>query len=268
MKLSALVILAAAAPALAQDYYGHVFASGDLVRVDLSNGNLVTLGNSGFVPGGLAFNRAPVPGPNGTLPANTLFAAGQDQNLYILNTANGSSTFVGNLGNGIFEESLTFDLSNNLITADQGSQRLMRVDTTNGSTSSLGNISGDWAPYDGLTCAPFNVNVQGYGNVPAGSLFGCDSGNMYWIDRNTLQSHLIASGTTANETLEFDPATGILYTHDFSGTIFRFDLGNLSSTPVAFNTGNIVGSAIAGVPTPGAAAILGLAGMGAARRRR
>jgi hypothetical protein len=58
------------------------------------------------------------------------------------------------------------------------------------------------------------------------------------------------------------------FEHDFTGTVHRFDLGNLCSTPVASSTGNIVGSAIYGVPAPGTAAVLGRAELRFARRGR
>ena len=141
-----------------------------LYQVDLSNGNLATLGTGSTTYYGFG----------GTI--NGLYAIGTDENLYSVNATNGSTTLIGPTG---FPSGHSQSLSGGqaglyaVVSLSTG-DILYSLDTTSGAANEIGNT--------GITATVTSISFY------QGQLYACDAqGNLYSVNIIDGQTTLIAN---------------------------------------------------------------------------
>ncbi len=167
--------------------------NGVIGRVDVGSGNVTILGSSGTFLTDLAADSA-----------GNLWSVSFGR-LYRLNNTTGASTFIGNLGNVGFVNSLVFGPNGTLYAA---SDRLFTIDTTTGAATAVGSIGfhsgGDLAFVNGelfmvstlsqlvrvntatgagtLVGSIGVTNLFGLASTGSGSLLGTADTSIYHID--------------------------------------------------------------------------------------
>jgi hypothetical protein len=264
----AVALFVWAPSAKAEVMYAISAASDELLRIDLSDASTTVVGLLGVnvIGSGMDFNRVPVPrGGGGFYAPGTLFLedAGTDT-LYTVSLITGALTTIGPTG-GSVEESLAFVGATLYDTDSIGTARINTVSTETGVQTFLTNTD---RVLDGLSATPVAQNVEGIGNVPAGTMFGVDNGALYIVDLGSGAQTLIGNvgAAAANETIAFAP-NGTLYGLGNGSELHRISLDVIGSTMIGTVPRlNLWGSAI--IPAPGGLALLAAAGLVGSRRRR
>ena len=203
-------------------------------------------------PRGLAFDPT-----SGTLFGIHLLGGGE---LVAFDPATGVETYVGFTGLSSFGmSSLAFDPTSGTLYS-VGELGLLTIDPATGTATPVGVPT----PFQVITGLAFDPTI--------GTLFGVDivTDDLVTIDRGTGAATTVGpTGFDELKGLTFDPTSGTLFGVDnTTGELVTIDPTTAAATVVgATGFRNIQGLAFA-VPTPGAAAVLGLGGLFAARRRR
>lgn len=249
--------------ALAQPLYGLEFSGlTDLFDVNQTNGALTSIGATGL--DGLGDMTSDTRQPSFRLWANRIAS----NELVRLNPATGAvmSTVQMNAPDNIV--SIAFDAVTGRLFGNTSPgfgapfEALYEIDPATGNSTFVGRVLFD--------------NVYALGFDQSGTLFGVadDTNQLISISTTTGNGSLIATlqlGTvfdmasrpTDDVMFVTDSATGRLWTMD-TGTGQVFDVG----PHVGAVQNNVVGLAFGPIPTPAGVSLLGLAMMGACRRRR
>lgn len=140
---------------------------------------------------------------------------------------------------------------------------LLTVDPVTGQTTTIGQLGGgtDGLPLVGLGFDPFSGNL--FLTTGTGALFS--------INANSGAATFVgATGLSHPYDIDYNPADGNMYITDAgTGQLFTVDRTDASVIPSTLHSGVSLSTGLAfAIPTPGTTAILALAGLGAARRRR
>ncbi|MEM7754125.1 MAG: hypothetical protein AAF297_00655 [Planctomycetota bacterium] len=245
------VVVAGAAVANAQVWYGSELTSGELYRLNIGAGEVVgtAVGASGFGNVGLAFDGV-----------GNLF--GHDTSsgrLLSINTSTGAATTIGFTGI-LAGEGFAYDpMADRFLVGGGSGGDIYVVDANTAASALLATVA--VADIDGMS-----VLSTGVGLFVAGTVFAVDSGTLYAIDGVSFAATAVGA-TAGAESIAFGE-DGTLYASDGFGNVFARDLVTGIETLIA-NSGStpfITGSAV--IPAPGSAVLLGSLGMIAARRRR
>lgn len=217
-------------------------------------------------------------------PANgALYALGSLSNLYRVDTATGAATRIGSgAGFAISGSSYGFDFNPVIdrirVVSDTGINYVFNPDT--GSATQVTGLF--YAAGDANEGAAPNVTGSAYTNSFAGTtstqLYGIDTGLDILVRQANSAGTLETVGslpTDISDSVGFDisgvSGIGYVVTSGADGSrslLWTIDLSNGAASLVGEIGGGATLTSFAVVPAPGAFALLGLAGLGAARRRR
>lgn len=235
----------------------------------------------------------------GTLYGVATFSTFGTQSLYSINPATGAATLVGSTGLRQIA-GLDWDASNNRLVALNGAGDQFEINTATGASTlivdaNFGVPEGSIAIANGTAFTTLFDNLHSWNGaawqqvgpslLPGGAdISGLDFGG-------TMLLGLATNGANADDLVSLNVATGAAtiigatgtnastvagLTHAFlGGAWYMTDGASLYSLNTTTGAANLIGahgvngfSGLAFVPTPGAAALLGLGGLVIARRRR
>jgi hypothetical protein len=250
-RISVLMASLALAPAaLAQQLlgvgnFGNAFQTQSLYSIDTTTGAATLIGGTGLAQiSGIAYD------------GSTLYAYTVAADLYTINITTGASTLVAAQANTVPEGDLSF--ANGSLMLLSGSGVLSRVNSTTAALTTVANIGTTGQDFSGLAAlGGNNYAALALNNTAADTLVGFDSASglsasQPVISQGTSIAGMVYTGSTlyatnGSQLFTFTPGSGgtLIGTHGVSGF-----------------------SGLAFIPSPSAAAILALAGLSAARRRR
>ncbi len=274
----ALAAAGLAATAHAQLVYG-VTNDQSLVTFDATNPGSI---QSGVFISGLAGGERAL-GIDFRPATGELYALGSFNNLYTVNPATGQATAVGpTFSPGLNGSSFGFDFNptiDRIRVVSDANQNLVLNPITGGSTmvTDLFYRAGD--PNEGMDP---NVVGSAYTNAFAGStmtqLYGIDTGLDILVRQDNSAGTLDTVGSLGVDLtdvvgFDIDGSTNFAYASVQDTALGRSTFWSINlDTGEATQIGEIGGGALVGsiavVPAPGSAALLGLAGLFATRRRR
>ena len=258
IAFASVAALTLAGAAFAQGRLFAVDSSRNFYDIDMNTGARTLIGqitaNAGTTAG-LAYNTQ-----NGTLYVSS---SGNDA-LYTLDINTLEATLVGEYGDsGIVMHGLEWDSSTGTLYGASGggttAGNFYTINTSTGVASFVGN--------SGLTSFT-NIGYHAGLDVMFATNSGTDS--FYTIDRATGAATLVGPLLNAANPngLAYNASNGLLYMID-NNTDMLYSMNLNTGEAVAIGstgTGNLLG--LVWVPSPGAAALLGMGGLVASRRRR
>jgi len=259
-KLAALsaVALAMTGAAFAQGRLFAVASNRTLYDIDMMTGQANVIGqvsaNAGTT-GGLAYDAS-----TGTM----YLTSTSNDSLYTLDINTGAATLIGAYGDsGIVMHGIEWDSSTGTLYGASGggttAGNFYTVSTSTGAATLVGS--------NGLTSFT-NLGYNSTTDVMYATNSGTDS--FYSVNRATGAATLIGPLLTSTNpnSLAYNAANGLMYMIDnTTDNLYTINLSTGEATVVgSVGSSNILG--LVWVPTPGAASLLGLGALGAARRRR
>ncbi len=230
-----------------------------LALIDKTDGSITNIGLTGIDIDGIAFSSA-----------NVLFAAdNSNHQLVTLNLGTGAvDSVIGSFGFSNTIEGMAFHpVTGTLYAIDVTNDALVTISTADASVTTIGSFGG-----------PPNMAGLSW-SVDGSALYGADwtTGGLYSVDPDTGFAGLIGFGAAGSDGgplgLAADPTDGILYTAEWRNqadmtlaTVSPID-GSRSPIGTMFGAPWIESLSFT-VPTPGALALLGTAGLLRTRRRR
>jgi hypothetical protein len=253
--------------ALALTMTGSAFAQGRLFAIDSSRNiyDVDMMTGAASQIGQISSNAGTTGGLAYDFSTGTMYLTSTSlDSLYTLDINTGAATLVGEYGDsGIVMHGLEWDSSTGTLYGASGggttAGNFYTINTSTGVATFVGN--------NGLTSFT-NLGYDSANDAMYATNSGADS--FYSVDRATGAATLI--GPLLNSTnpngLAFNASNGLMYMVDNStDLLYTMNLQTGEANVVgALGSGNYLG--LVWIPTPGAAALLGLGGLAAARRRR
>lgn len=260
-KIILLALVAtASAFANAGDFYSVRESTDELVKVNVTTGATTTVGSLGvnFNFGDLAFDTS----------SNTMYmSSGRDQgngsSLYTVNLTTGAATLVGAMGQ-VEMFGLAYDPTSGKLYGSQstGAQGFFDINKSTGLASAI--QTGQGVNLDGITYVGSTKAITGIFAGP-GSIYTVDPGSGNY----TLVSN--GGGFVDNCGVAWDASNNMMYSVDWSGALYSFDVANgYNRTFIASMGQSYDGLAYTGVvpePTMMLAAAAGLAAMVRKRKK-
>lgn len=261
MKKIALLTVAALAIGSAASAQGRLFAldsNRSLYDINMMTAERTLIGqvsaNAGTTAG-LAYD-----GSTGTI----YLTSTSNDAVYTLDIDTGVATLIGGYGDpGIVMHGIEWDSSTGTLYGASGggttAGNFYTIDTSTGFASLVGN--------NGLT----SFTNLGY-NSTTNTMYATNSGtdSFYSVNRATGATTLIGPLLTSTNPngLAYNAANGLMYMVDNStDNLYTINLQTGEATIIGFiGSGNYLG--LVWIPSPGAAALLGLGALAGARRRR
>lgn len=227
--LAAGVLIALSTAATAQVFYTVAPGANELYTIDVSNGQLTDIGplNANFDFGDLAFDTS----------TQTMYMTdgwgngiGNSSSLYKVDLTTGNATFIGSMQfNNVF--ALVYDpITNKLFGACStiGPLDFVEVNRSTGVATSIG--------------AP-GVGIDGLTYVGStGDLVGCYAGpgSLHSIDRTTGAGTLVSpgGGFVNNCGIAWSSSNNTIYSIDYSGDVYAFDVANAYARTSLWNLGS------------------------------
>jgi len=235
--VTALALLVHAGRARADIIDYAATTAGELGTLDLQTGVFTSIGNSGFLYQDLT-----------RLPGGTLYAVDNSHNLRTVNTSDGSSVVVGNMGDGIFgiklrSDGTMFALSNTT---------LYTVNPSTAAATLIGTTGVNLYLYDLAFSSPNELYLSG---APVGA----GNSSLYMVNQTTGNATLVGASNVYAPVLDYENGTlyGITFTTG-SQEIVTFNTTTGAATVLSTITGvtdvEIYGiapaAAVATVPEP------------------